>query len=322
MLLSGKVAVVTGAAQGIGQACAERLAEEGARVIVVDLNDVDGERVAREISENGRTAKFIHANVAERLDVHNLMAAALEAYGGVDVMVCNAGIVDDVPFLELEEAEFDRVLRTNLKGTLLCGQAAARQFVKQIAAGRKPGAIVNMSSINAVFGLPDHVAYSVSKGAVMQLTRSMALALAPHGIRVNAVGPGTIETPLIKNVVKDEAFRDTVLSRTPLGRIGEPAEIAAIVAWLASDQASYVTGETIYADGGRTVAELHDAEGGVSGSAAVTQQVAGRVPLAKRNAPCSLAVANMGSRFASRIPENSRLRYGSCGIFPRCVTLR
>ncbi len=251
MLLSGKVAVVTGAAQGIGQACAERLAEEGAKVIVVDLNDVDGERVAREICEKGRAAKFIQANVAERLDVHNLIAAALEDYGGVDVMVCNAGIVDDVPFLELDEAEFDRVLRTNLKGTLLCGQAAARQFIKQIAAGRKPGAIVNMSSINAVFGLPDHVAYSVSKGAVTQLTRSMALALAPHGIRVNAVGPGTIETPLIKNVVKDEAFREMVLSRTPLGRIGEPAEVAAIVAWLASDQASYVTGETIYADGGR-----------------------------------------------------------------------
>lgn len=251
MLLQGKVAVVTGAAQGIGLACAERLAEEGAKVVVADINDIDGTKAADGICEAGGTARYIHANAAEKLDVHNLIAAALEAYGYIDIMVANAGVVDDAPFLDLEEAEFDRILRTNLKGTFLCAQAAARQIVKQIEAGRAPGAIVNMSSVNAFFGLPDHAAYATSKGGVMQLTRSMAIALAPHGIRVNAVGPGSIETPLIKNVVKDEAFRKRVLSRTPLGRFGQPAEIAAIVAWLASDQASYITGETIYADGGR-----------------------------------------------------------------------
>ena len=251
MLLSGRVVIVTGAARGIGEACAKRAAAEGAKVVVADFNDVDGARTATEIGEAGGTAMFVHTNVAERLDVHNLIAATLEAYGAVDVMVCNAGIVDDAPFLELDENEFERIMRTNLKGTFLCGQAAARQFVKQIDAGRAPGAIVNLSSVTAVFGLPDHVAYATSKGGVMQLTKSMALALAPHGIRVNAVGPGTIETPLIESVVKSQAFRDKVLSRTPLGRFGEPDEIAAIVVWLASEQASYVTGETIYADGGR-----------------------------------------------------------------------
>jgi NAD(P)-dependent dehydrogenase (short-subunit alcohol dehydrogenase family) len=136
-------------------------------------------------------------------------------------------------------------------------QAAARQMVKQGqaagdgAAAASAGAIVNMSSINEKFGLPDHVAYSISKGGISQLTRAMAVALAPHGIRVNAVGPGTIDTPILAGVIKDRAFRTKVLSRTPLGRFGRPEEIAAVVAWLASDESSYVTGTTVFADGGR-----------------------------------------------------------------------
>ena len=251
MLLTGKIAIVTGGAQGIGRACAERLAGEGAKVVIADIQDEAGAATVEAITSNGGAARFVNTNVTARLDVHNLIAAALEAYGSVDVMVANAGVVDDVPFLELDEAEFDRVYQVNTKGTFLCAQAAAKQMIRQIEKGRAPGAIVNMSSINAWFGLPDHIAYAASKGAVMQLTKSMALALAQHGIRVNAVGPGTIETPLIKEVIKDQAFRDTALSRTPLGRFGRPEEVAAIVAWLASEQASYITGETIYADGGR-----------------------------------------------------------------------
>ncbi len=251
MLLAGKVAIVTGAAQGIGRAVAARFAKEGAKVVLADTNDVEGNNAAANIASDGGTAKFVHTNVAEKLDVHNLMAATIEAYAYLDIMVCNAGIVDDAPVLDLDEAEFDRVLRTNLKGTFLTAQAAARQMLRQIAAARAPGAIVAMSSVNAVFGMPDHAAYAASKGAISQLMKSMAIALGPHGIRVNAIGPGSIETPLIKDVVKDEASRAKVLSRTPLGRFGQPDEIAAIAAWLASDQASYITGETIYADGGR-----------------------------------------------------------------------
>jgi NAD(P)-dependent dehydrogenase (short-subunit alcohol dehydrogenase family) len=149
------------------------------------------------------------------------------------------------------------VLGVNLRGAFLMAQAVARQMVRQGAGaaaastGSPAGAIVNMSSVNEKFGLPDHVAYSMSKGGISQLTKAMAVALAPRGIRVNAVGPGTIDTPLLANVVKDKAFRAKVLSRTPMGRYGHPEEIAAIVAWLASDEASYVTGTTIFADGGR-----------------------------------------------------------------------
>lgn len=254
MLLQGKVAIVTGGAQGIGRACAERLAQEGAKVLVADVNDETGAEVANAINATGGEAIFHGCDVTERLDVHNLVAAALERYERVDILVNNAGVLDDKPFLELEEAEFDRVIRTNLKGAFLCAQAVAKQLVKQISEGgatASPGAIVNMSSVNAWFGLPDHVAYSVSKGGIAQLTKSMAVALAPYGIRVNAVGPGSIMTPMLDEVIKDKAFRTKVLSRTPLGRFGKTEEVAAVVAWLASDQASYVTGTTVYADGGR-----------------------------------------------------------------------
>lgn len=254
MLLAGKFAIVTGASQGIGRACAERLAKEGAKVLIADVNDELGTKVAEAINASGGEAAYYNCNVSERLDVHNLVAAALERYERIDVLVNNAAVLDDKPFLELEEAEFDRVIATNLKGSFLCAQAVAKQFVRQIEAGGEgasPGSIVNMSSVNAWFGLPDHVAYSVSKGGIAQLTKSMAIALAPYGIRVNAVGPGSIATPMLDEVIKDKALRTKVLSRTPLGRFGKPEEIAAIVAWLASEQASYVTGTTVFADGGR-----------------------------------------------------------------------
>ena len=185
------------------------------------------------------------------------ITAALDAYGRIDVLVNNAGVLDDAPFLDLAAEEFDRIIGINLRGAFLMGQAVARQMVKQgvpaggPAARPQAGAIVNMSSVNAVFALPDHVAYSISKGGISQLTKAMAIALAPHAIRVNAVGPGTIQTPLLDSVIKDTAFRSKVLSRTPIGRFGQPDEIAAIVAWLASEESSYVTGTTIYADGGR-----------------------------------------------------------------------
>ncbi len=254
MLLDGKTAIVTGASQGIGRACAERLAQEGAKVVIADVNEEQGQEVANAITASGGEAFFHDCDVSERLDVHNLIAAALARYARIDVLVNNAAVLDDQPFLELEEQDFDRVLKTNVKGSFLCAQAVAKQLVRQVETegeSASPGSIINMSSVNAWFGLPDHVAYSTSKGAIAQLTKSMAIALAPYGIRVNAVGPGSIATPMLEEVIKDQAFRTKVLSRTPLGRLGRPEEIAAIVAWLASDQASYVTGTTIYADGGR-----------------------------------------------------------------------
>jgi NAD(P)-dependent dehydrogenase (short-subunit alcohol dehydrogenase family) len=253
MLLDGKVAIVTGAAQGIGRACAERLAKEGAKVVLADVNEEEGGRAAQAIISTGRTALCVKCDVSKAAGVASCVAAARKAFGGIDVLVNNAGVLDDAPFLELTEQEFDRILGVNLRGAFLMGQAVAREMVKQaVAKATAPaGAIVNMSSVNALFALPDHVAYSISKGGINQLTKAMAIALAPYRIRVNAVGPGTISTPLLQGVIKDAAFRTKVLSRTPMGRFGEPQEIAAIVAWLASEQASYVTGTTVYADGGR-----------------------------------------------------------------------
>lgn len=253
MLLAGKVALVTGAAQGIGRACAVRLAREGAKVILCDINERTAQSAAKAIEAKGGKAVPVRCDVSQPAEVEAAIAAALKAFRRIDVLVNNAGVVDDAPFLELSLEELDRVLGINLRGAFLMAQAAARQMVRQGSGrnGRSAGAIVNMSSINARFALPDHVAYSISKGGINQLTKAMAIALAPQGIRVNAVGPGTIDTPLLKDVVKDKAFRAKVLSRTPLGRYGKPEEVAAIVAWLASDEASYVTGTTVYADGGR-----------------------------------------------------------------------
>ncbi len=183
--------------------------------------------------------------------MHNLVAAAIDAYGDIDILVNNAGIVHGADFLDLGEEDFDRVLNVNLKGTFLAGQAVARHMVEKVNNGGAPGSIVNMSSINAVFAIANQIPYSVSKGGVNQLTKAMALSLAPYGIRVNAIGPGSIMTDMLSSVNSDPAARNRILSRTPLGRIGEPAEIAAIAVFLASDEASYITGQTVYADGGR-----------------------------------------------------------------------
>ena len=161
------------------------------------------------------------------------------------------GIVHSAPFLDVKEEDFDRVIRINLKGSFLAGQAVARFMVEKVQKGGEPGSIVNMSSINAEVAIATEVPYSVSKGGIGQLTKVMALALAPHGIRVNAIGPGSIMTDMLKATNSDDESRKRLLSRTPLGRVGQPDEIAAIAAFLASDEASYITGQTIFADGGR-----------------------------------------------------------------------
>ncbi|MGJ3260652.1 MAG: SDR family NAD(P)-dependent oxidoreductase [Rhodospirillales bacterium] len=246
MRLKDKVCVVTGAAQGIGEACALRFGREGAKVVVSDVQDGKGENVAAAIRKEGGEAMYFAADVSKKSDCDDLIAAAVAAYGQVDVHLSNAAILVAKDFLELSEEDWTSTLGVNLSGFFYAGQAAARQMVKQGS-----GAIINMSSINAVVAIPTAVPYTVCKGGVLQLTKSMALSLAPHGIRVNAVGPGTIATEMGKTMMANDAARRRVLSRTPLGRPGEPDEIASICVFLASDDASYVTGETVYADGGR-----------------------------------------------------------------------
>jgi NAD(P)-dependent dehydrogenase (short-subunit alcohol dehydrogenase family) len=245
--LGGRVAVVTGGSQGIGAACARRLAAEGAAVALWDLADAAGESLAAELAGAGARVLYCHCNVAVKAEVDAALARTVAALGPVDALVNNAGIFKAADFLEITEADWDAVIAVNLKGSFLVGQAVARGMA---ALGR--GAIVNMSSVNGVLTIPTIASYNVSKGGINQLTRVMALALADRGVRVNAVAPGTIATELAKNAVltSDEA-RARIMSRTPMKRLGEPQEIADVVAFLLSDAASYVTGEIVTVDGGR-----------------------------------------------------------------------
>ncbi|MBA3592251.1 MAG: SDR family oxidoreductase [Polaromonas sp.] len=240
--LGGKVCIVTGGAQGIGEACARRFAREGAHVFIADMADLPGQALADELG-----ALYLHCDVADKTQVDAVVAAALLKHGRIDVLVNNAGIFKAADFLDITEADFDAVIRVNIKGSFLMGQAVAR-----VMAAQGSGNIVNMSSVNGVLAIPTIASYNVSKGGINQLTRVMALALADKGIRVNAVAPGTIATELAtKAVLTSDEAKAKIMSRTPMKRLGEPSEIADVVAWLVSDAASYVTGEIVTVDGGR-----------------------------------------------------------------------
>lgn len=251
MPFTSKTVIVTGAANGIGRAIAGRFAKAGANVLIADVDDEAGRDAEAALAEAGHKAKFVSCDIGDEGQVARLIEDAVVFGGGLDVLVNNAALLDSADFLDLQPSEFDRVLRVNLRGAFLAGQAAARKMVEQVKAGGEPGAVVNLSSINAVFALPDHVAYSISKGGISQLTKAMALSLAPYNIRVNAIGPGSIRTAMLDKVMSDESVRERILSRTPLRRLGEVEEIAEVALFLASPAASYITGETIYADGGR-----------------------------------------------------------------------
>ncbi len=247
--------IVTGGARGIGLACARRFVEDGDRVVIADVDDAEGETVAEDL---GDRALFVKCDVGERLDVHNLIAETLTAWGRIDGLVNNAALVAPGDILSLDEADFDRVMRVNLRGAFVTAQAVARQIVSQIETeetraddNRRRYAIVNMSSINAAVALPGQLAYVCAKHGLNGLTRAMALALASRGVRVNGVGPGSVNTDMLKSVSQDAEAQARLLSRTPLGRIADPDEVAAVASFLMSSDASYVTGECIYVDGGR-----------------------------------------------------------------------
>ena len=246
--LEGRVVVITGAAQGIGEACARRLVADGAAVALWDVDDDRGQALAAALAAEGARVSYQHCNVASKAEVDAALAATLAALGRVDGLVNNAGIFRAAPFLDIAEADWDAVIAVNLKGHFLVGQAVARVLVAQGGGG----AIVNMSSVNARLTIASIASYNASKGGIDQLTRVMALALAEHGIRVNGVAPGTIATELAaKAVLTSDEAKARIMSRTPMKRLGDPAEIAAVVAFLLSDAASYMTGETVLVDGGR-----------------------------------------------------------------------
>ncbi len=252
--LQGRVVIVTGASQGIGEACVRRLVGDGAAVSLWDVADGPGQALADELAAAGAAVAYQHCNVASKDEVDAALGATVARFGHVDGLVNNAGIFRAANFIDITEADWDAVIAVNLKGSFLVGQAVARHMVSRDGTSptRSRGAIVNMSSVNGTLAIPTVASYNASKGAINQLTRVMALSLADQGVRVNAVAPGTIATELAKNAVltSDEA-KTRILSRTPMKRLGEPSEIADVCAFLLSDAASYMTGEIVVVDGGR-----------------------------------------------------------------------
>jgi len=235
------VALVTGAAQGIGKACAEALAEDGYHVVLADVQD-SVKDVAAALGGTG-----LICDMADPAAITAMFDHIEGEIGPVTALVNNAGVAMPGDFLDYDLEAFERVININLRGVFVALQRAGRTMVDK---GIK-GTIVNMSSINALVAIPSIPAYCASKGGVMQLTKSASLALAQHGVRVNAVGPGSIDTEMMAGVNADPGAMKMVMSRTPMLRVGTPQEIANVVAFLCSDKASYITGETIYVDGGR-----------------------------------------------------------------------
>jgi NAD(P)-dependent dehydrogenase (short-subunit alcohol dehydrogenase family) len=244
MRLPGRVAAITGGALGIGRATALVFAEEGARVVLGDIQLEAAEAVAQEIRARGGQAIAVGLDVGDAAAVQAFVDRVVAEFGRLDVMFANAGIAHSAPFLEHPEAQWHRVLRVNLTGVFLCCQAAARQMVKQGGGGR----IITTASINGFRGVENLAGYNAAKAGVIELTRTMAVELAQHRIAVNAIAPAQIDTRLTRSL--PEGARRRRVERIPMGRFGEPEEVARVALFLASDDASYVTGHTLAVDGG------------------------------------------------------------------------
>jgi glucose 1-dehydrogenase/3-oxoacyl-[acyl-carrier protein] reductase len=244
--LHGKRALITGAARGIGRGIAEVFASEGADVIINDIDGDEAAAAARAIAANGRRAIAVCADVSKRSEVEPMFDQAWHALGAIDVLVNNAGIETIVPFVELSDEQWTRLVDVNLRGPWLCSQVFCR---RAIAEGRK-GAIVNIGSIQAAKVLPGRTHYAPAKLALAALTRNMSAEVTPQGIRVNCIHPGLIDTPMTEWVMKDKEVLPLILAQISMGRAGEPREIGKVAAFLASDDASYLTGQSFFVDGG------------------------------------------------------------------------
>jgi glucose 1-dehydrogenase len=259
--IDGKVALVTGGSSGIGQSIAVRLAEEGASVAINYVGAPEGAEETRDqiesgvnicmkqMAEAGGRPTLVRADVSREDDVEQMFAHVLSEYGRLDILVNNAGIQVGEDTERLGVADFDKVLAVNLRGAFLCAQQAVRHWVDT---GR-PGCIVNVSSVHQLIPKPRFVGYSVSKGGMQNLTRTLALEYASRGIRVNGIGPGATVTPINRTWIDDPVKRAAVESHIPMRRAGDSSEMAAATAWLCSDEAAYITGQTLFIDGGLTL---------------------------------------------------------------------
>ncbi len=247
MKLTNKVAIVTGAKQGIGRAIALAIAKEGASVTVSDLDQQGCQRVVDEMKDSGGKGLAIRCDVSSGNQVEEMVRRTVDTFGKVDILVNNAGIVAFKPFLDITEEDWDKVLDVNLKGQFLCARAAAREMVKN-----KWGRIINIASISSggcgiAFPMVAH--YTASKGGVVALTLALALELTPMGINVNAIAPGAIDTAMTKDI-KESPQLESILARIPKGRLGKPEDIAYLAVFLASEESDYITGSTLVIDGG------------------------------------------------------------------------
>jgi glucose 1-dehydrogenase len=248
MQLEHKVAIVTGSATGIGEAIATRMAQEGAAVAIDYITGQQDKaaQVVSRIEQGGGKAVALEADVSKEDQITQLIARTVKAFGKLDIMVNNAGVEREHPFLEMPLEVWNWVIAVNLTGPWLCSQAAARQMVNQGNGGR----IINISSVHEDLPMPTNAPYCTAKGGLRMMMRTIAVELAPHKITVNNIGPGAIRTPMDVPTLNDPAKRATLLAEIPLGRVGEPSEVAGLAVYLASDAAAYVTGSTYFIDGG------------------------------------------------------------------------
>jgi 3-oxoacyl-[acyl-carrier protein] reductase len=246
--LTDKTVLVTGAARGIGRAIATTMARAGASVLVNDLKEEDCKKTAEMIQESGSKSFVTEGDISNESDVRNMVRKGIEIFGKIDILVNNAGIVGRKPIFETEEKEWDRLIAVNLKGTFLCSKCVAEKMREQKVQGR----IVNISSIMGEVALPPRPAYCASKGGIIALTRDLAAELAQYGINVNSVAPGWVETDLTSSYFSQESVHDYLIERIPLRRFCQPEEIANVVCFISSEYGQYITGQTIFVDGGWT----------------------------------------------------------------------
>ncbi|MDK1028096.1 MAG: SDR family oxidoreductase [Anaerolineae bacterium] len=249
MKFKDKVAIITGATKGIGEACAHEFAKEGAKVVVVGRTKELGNKVVADIQANGGTAMYVEVDISQKAEVDAMVAQVVDTYDTVDIVVNNAGVNHSADFFDITEEDWDWVMSVDLKGTFFVSQAAARVMVDQ----DKPGAIVNVSSVMAQLALANQIPYCAAKGGVNQLTKAMALSLVDRNIQVNCCAPGPVMTELMERVVNNEQKKKQLMDRLPIGRIATTKEIARVIIFLASEEAAFLVGQTIYPDGGRSI---------------------------------------------------------------------